>query len=400
MKILYYDCFSGISGDMNLGALLDLGVDKDYLLAELARLPLAENYSITIQSEQKMGIQGTRVEILVPSSSARHLADIERIICASTLTEAVKKRSLAIFDVLAGAEAQVHGIEKEKVHFHEVGATDAILDIVGAAVCLEYLQVDKVMASSIELGGGFVRCEHGVLPVPAPAVTELLQGVPVKYGRVAFETTTPTGAAILKTIVQEYTDRPAFTANRIGYGIGKRDMEIPNVLRVYLGEIVEAQSQEGSLNDGFETETQWVLETNIDDMNPEWYEYIEEKLFAAGALDVSKTPMIMKKGRPGTLLRVLLKNSAIRLAETIILTETTAIGLRRYPVQKVMCKREIRQFQTKYGIIKVKFVILGGKEIKAKPEYADCKKLARENNVPLMMIYKELEKSMLLQNME
>jgi uncharacterized protein (TIGR00299 family) protein len=439
MKVLYYDCFSGISGDMNLGALLDLGVDKDYLLEQLALLQLKDEYEISVQTARKKGITGTRVVIKLlegkkgfaqgPHSddkkakpgfekgSGRTLDDIEQIIKASSLAEGVKTRSMAIFKSLAQAEAQVHGIPKERVHFHEVGAIDALLDIVGAAVCLEYLQVDQILASSVELGGGFVRCQHGLLPVPVPAVVELLRGVPVKTGRVKFETTTPTGAAILATTVTKYTDRVDFLIEKIGYGLGERDLEIPNVLRVYLGELPvpqsscsketylsekgrqsekeaerKAEADETEFSGGQkENEIQLMLETNIDDMNPEIYGYVEERLFVAGALDVYKTPIIMKKGRPAVKLSVLAPEEKHNVLKEIIFRETSAIGLRSYPVAKSMLERKLVKIATKYGEIRVKFAYLRGRLLKYKAEYEDCRKLAAEKEIPLRAIYSEIE---------
>ena len=511
MKILYYDCFCGISGDMNLGALIDLGVDQDYLLAQLALLGLTEEYEFIVRKAGKKGIMGTQVEIRltveerkgkgqaeqtkqgtdifkdrecddkeiknkfihgdlhnntsnnihdyihdnesnnshnkmhdnkhenihvsivnnIANSShvncnankhknyhgnisedmhkssgskvqARTLKDIEQIITQSQLSPGVKERSLRMFRLLAQAEAKVHGLSIEEIHFHEVGATDAILDLVGAAICLEYLQVDKIIASPVELGGGFVSCVHGILPVPAPAVVELLKGVPVKSGRVQAETTTPTGAVILAANVQEYTSKLNFQINKVGYGLGQRDLEIPNVLRVYLGEtwpeeVDSLPEEEDSLFSAREfnqiklAKTQWLLETNIDDMNPEIFPYVEEKLLALGALDVYKTPIIMKKGRSAVKLSVLAPREKLETLQEAILIETTAIGLRSYPVQKVMLERRVEKVQTPYGVVRVKFSYLKGRLLKYKAEYEDCQRLAKEKGVPLREIYREVE---------
>lgn len=253
MRILYYDCFAGISGDMNLGAMIDLGVDADYLVNELKKLGLNNEYEIKVGRESRKGIQGTKVDVILKGHDHchkeqvgdhhhhsadhihRNLKDIENIINSSELSDNVKKVSLNIFMKVAEAEAKVHGKPLYEVHFHEVGAIDSIVDIVGAAICLEYLKVDKVMASSIELGGGFVKCAHGLIPVPAPATVEILKGIPVKSGIVPFETTTPTGAAILAANVEEFTNNVDFIIEKAAYGVGGRDTEIPNVLRVYLG---------------------------------------------------------------------------------------------------------------------------------------------------------------------
>lgn len=405
MKVLYYDCFSGISGDMNLGAMLDLGVDQELLLEELGRLNLEEEYSIDIHRETKQGISGTRVEIQVKHEHgtvahnclhARNLKSISRLLEESSLSVHIKARSLKMFTLLAEAEAKVHGVDIDEIHFHEVGATDAILDIVGAAFCLEYLQVDKVISSSVELGGGFVRCEHGLLPVPAPAVIELLDNVPVKLGRVQYETTTPTGAVILAAGVQEYADRIDFKIMKTGYGIGKRDLEIPNVLRVYLGETIDVKGKDKDRESeakefGFAIGHEYIIETNIDDMNPEYYEYIEEKLFAVGALDTFKTPLIMKKGRPGIKLSVLVTKENMPKIEEVIFRETSAIGSRTYQVEKKMLSREIAKVSTKFGLISVKYSYFG-ETTKVKPEYEDCKRLAKENNVTLTEVYEEIHR--------
>lgn len=239
MKILYYDCFCGISGDMNLGALIDLGVPEKYLMQELSKLGLNSEYEIKIEKSVRLGITGTRADVILKNSDVRphrNLKDIEEIINSSDLNDKVKKLSLDMFMKAAQAQAKVHGKTLYEVHFHEAGATDSIVDFVGAAICLDYLKADKIIASPVQVGGGFVKCAHGILPVPAPATAEILKNAPIKTGAVQFETTTPTGAAILTTNVQEFTENIDFSIKQIGYGIGYRDLEIPNVLRVYLGE--------------------------------------------------------------------------------------------------------------------------------------------------------------------
>lgn len=248
MKVLYYDCFCGISGDMNLAALIDLGVPKEYLINELSKLKLNSEYEMKIEKSEKLGIAGTRVDVVLKDElndkphvhhhehHHRNLKDIEEIIISSNLSDKVKKRSLDMFMKVAEAEAKVHGKTLYEVHFHEVGATDSIVDIVGAAICLDYLKLDKVIASPVQVGGGFVKCAHGLMPVPAPATVEILKGIPINSGIVQFETTTPTGAAILAANASEFTQKIDFSIQKIAYGIGHRDLEIPNVLRVYLGE--------------------------------------------------------------------------------------------------------------------------------------------------------------------
>lgn len=428
MKVLYYDCFCGISGDMNLAALLDLGVDQEYLRHELSKLRLDDEYELRIKKDSKHGIGGTRVDVVLghevhahgEDSAAGHgehehhhhhhhhhgdashsgqtvighgdhvhhehrnLRDIENIINTSAVSDKVKELSLRMFRKVAEAEAKVHGKSLYEVHFHEVGATDSIVDIVGAAICLDYLKVDKIMASPVQVGGGFVKCAHGVIPVPAPATVEILQGIPVKAGLVSFETTTPTGAAILAANVTEFTGQLDFSITGTGYGIGHRDLDIPNILRVYLGQEAAGEELDG----------QYILETNIDDMNPELYGYVEERLFAQGALDVFKTPIIMKKGRSGIKLSVLVGGDREEAIRDILFRETTSIGMRKYKVEKIMLRREFEEIETPYGPVTVKHSYYQGEKIKSKPEYEDCRKLALERNIPVARVYREVYKSL------
>jgi len=394
MKILYYDCFCGISGDMNLGALIDLGVDKEYLIKEISKLHLDSKYEIRITKDMKKGIQGTKFDVLLNAHKHKHkhehehehehrnFSDIRNIIINSTLSDVVKASSISMFLRIAEAEADVHGKSVDEVRFHEVGAIDSIIDIVGAAIAIDYLKVDKIMASSVQVGGGFVNCAHGLIPIPAPATVKILKNIPIKSGIVSFETTTPTGAAILADNVKEYTDKIDFSIENIGYGLGSRDLEIPNVLRVYLGqkEITE------------NIEEQYILETNIDDMNPEIYGYIEEKLFELGALDVYKTPIIMKKGRSAIKLSILVNSYIENDVLEVIFKETTSIGIRKYKVEKIMLKRDFLNVTTKYGDISVKVSYYQGKVIKYKPEYEDCKNAAIKNNIPILQVYNEVNK--------
>ena len=390
MKILYYDCFSGISGDMNLGAMIDLGVDGDHLLAELKKLDIGL-YDVGIRRDQRRGITGTRVDVCVrhegaPSHGhaceARTFRDIVKMIGTSGLSEKVKAISLNIFTKIARAEAKVHGHPVEQVHFHEVGAVDSIVDIIGAAVCLEYLQVDRVLCSPVQVGGGFVKCAHGILPVPAPATAEILQGIPIKTGAVPFETTTPTGAAILAATVDCFTEAIDFTVNAIGYGIGHRDTEVPNVLRIFLGE-----GSEKALSEPVETGDAFLVECNIDDMNPELYDDIMEALFQKGALDVFLTPVIMKKSRPAIKISILCGDRERPAIEEILWLRTSTFGLRTQRVSKTMLKRDFSIRSTKYGDITMKNAYFRGNKIKSKPEYEDCRKLAAEKGVSVKEIY-------------
>lgn len=390
MKILYYDCFAGISGDMNLGALIDLGVDPNYLIAELQKLNI-EGFHLEIQKDIRRGISGTKATVVVENpdnEKHRHLRHVEELVNQSTLSPDVKSLSLKIFDQIAVAEGKVHNISKERVHFHEVGALDSIADIVGAAICLDYLKVDKVMSSAIQLGGGMVKCAHGLMPVPAPATTEIVQGVPVKSGLVQHEATTPTGAAILVATVDEFTDQINFPIQKTAYGIGQRDVsEVPNVLRVYLSE-TSSGDNDTSLEEAS------MLECNIDDMNPEWYDHLFTSLFEAGASDVFLTPIIMKKSRPANKLSVLCSKNIVPEMKSIIFNNSTTIGLREYPVTKTVLSRSEKEIETELGTVRVKYSSFQGKEIRVKPEFEDLKKIAQKHNLSLNEVERIINKNL------
>jgi uncharacterized protein (TIGR00299 family) protein len=400
MTILYYDCFSGISGDMHLGAMIDIGVEASYLSNELSKLKLDDEFKLSIYRASKLGITGTKVDVLIQSEAHNHdhendhsdhhhhhhghqrnYKDIENIIRESTLSDKVKTLSLKMFLLVAEAEGKVHGKPIEEVHFHEVGAIDSIVDIIGSAICLDYLNVDYIMGSSVQVGGGFVKCAHGLMPVPAPATVEILRGIPIKSGAVEFETTTPTGAAILAATVESFTDAYDFVIDQTGYGLGTRDMKIPNVLRVYLGHKEE-------ISGTYEQEQQWMIETNIDDMNPEFYSYVEALLFEQGALDVFKTQIIMKKGRPAVKLSILTGLNQLENLKELLFKETTSLGLRIYPIDKVMLPRTIEIISTQYGDIEVKKTFFKDEMIKYKPEFETCQKLALLHKVSIETIYK------------
>ncbi len=384
MKILYYDCFSGISGDMNLGAMLDLGVDASCLKEALKKLRL-DGYELRIRRDERRGIGGTRVEVLLPSVDSspirRNYRDIVHLVEKSGLAGEIQNTALAIFTKIAEGEAKIHGCKPEEVHFHEVGAVDSIVDIVGAAICLEFLKVDRILSSPVEVGGGFVRCAHGVLPVPAPATAEILRGIPLKTGAVPFETTTPTGAAILAATVDCFTDRMDFTPGKIGYGIGQRDTEIPNVLRIFLGEMEADRAGEEVT-----VQAAWMVECNLDDMSPELYEPVMEALLRKGALDVFLTPILMKKSRPAVTLSVLCDPEKVKEVEEVLWLQTTTFGLRSYRVEKTMLKRTFSRVETKYGPVSLKQAWYCGRRIKSKAEYEDCKRLAEEKGVSVREI--------------
>ena len=380
-KILYYQCYSGISGDMNLGALVDLGVPADHLIRELNKLGLS-NVSISFSKEAANAIYGTNATVIVthPTYIARRLKDIHAVIDDSGLDANIKKTAKSIFGVLAEAEAKVHHSDPDKIHFHEVGGEDAIIDIVGAAIAFHYLNVDEVQASTIELGQGFVKSAHGILPVPAPATVEILKHKPVHLGGADFETTTPTGAAILVSLVNTFTDAPDFTILKTGYGIGKhKAANRPNMLRVFL-----AEKQRIS---GWEEDTAEEIECTIDDMNPEWYDWIIEKLLEAGAQDVTLTPVIMKKNRPGMKICVLSPAEKVREIGKILLQETTTIGFRWRQVSKTFLTRNTITLETPYGTVRIKEAYMDNTLINRKPEYDDCRKIAQDHHLPIKQVY-------------
>jgi pyridinium-3,5-bisthiocarboxylic acid mononucleotide nickel chelatase len=373
--ILYYDCFAGISGDMNLAAMLDMGVPEAHLRTELAKLPLT-GYSLRVSRDARKGITGTRVDVEVQEAPHGHdhssWRDIRRIIDGSTLPDPVKARACDIFRRLAEAEARVHGSTVDDVHFHEVGAVDSIVDIVGAAICLEYLKPDAVMASSVELGGGFVRSQHGMLPVPAPATALLLSGVPTRSGVVPFEMTTPTGAAIIAHSVGSFSDDKRFITRKVAHGIGHRDTEVPNVLRLFLAEAPDTPTEEARL-----------IECNIDDMSPEVSGHIMDVLLDAGASDVFFIPIVMKKSRPAVMLSVLCPSAMEASIIDIVLRETTTFGLRITTVSKTVLDREERFVTTSLGGVRVKIGKMNGRKLKAKPEFEDCRRIARDSGMSL-----------------
>ena len=396
MKILYYECFSGISGDMNLGAMVDIGIKPEYLIKELKKLNL-KDYELKIYKDQRKGISGTKVDVLIKGLAGnslqdnnqhnhRNLSDIKTIINKSNLNDNVKNLSLRIFSKVAEAEAIIHNKDINDIYFHEVGAIDSIVDIVGAAICIDYLKPDKIYSSTVELGSGFTHCAHGTFPVPAPASVEILKGKPVKKGTVQYEATTPTGAAILAACADEFTDTINFSVEKIGYGIGNKDENIPNVLRVYIGSDITAESTEKISSS--------IIECNIDDMNPEYYDYIIDSLFDAGAKDVYITPIIMKKSRPAAKLSVLCDTGTEKNIEEILFKETSSLGLRKYKVDKIILDRKIEHIKTIYGEVKIKSAFYKNKLIKSKPEYEDCIRIAKEKNIPINEVYRMVEKSM------
>lgn len=383
MKILYYDCFSGISGDMNLGAMIDLGIDKAYLLNELNKLGM-KGWELVVEKDQRHGITGTKVTVKQTrhEHAHRHLSDIENIINNSSLANEDKELSRKIFMKIGQAEAKVHNVPLDHIHFHEVGAVDSIIDVVGAAICFNALKVEGVHVSPVELGSGFVKCDHGKLPVPAPATAEIIRGMTVKQGGVNFEATTPTGAAILATLGTEFNSVKPVKIEKTGYGVGQKDNhDIPNLLRVFLGET------SGNPESGHEA---LHLECNIDDMNPEFFDYVSEKLFRAGASDVFLSNIIMKKGRPGIVLNVICETDTAEAVKEVIFTESTSIGVRTFPFRKDTLARKLETIDSDYGKVNVKRSFFREKEVSVKPEYEDCRRIASEKNIPIKEVYNYL----------
>jgi hypothetical protein len=381
MAIAYFDCFSGISGDMTLGALVDAGLPIEVLRSELAKLNLP-GYTITAEQVRRSGLAATKVHVVLDEQEqpARHLSEIQKIINGSALSSAVKQKSISIFQRLAEVEAKVHGTTPEKIHFHEVGAVDAIVDIVGSVIGLEHLGITEIIGSPMNVGSGTVHTSHGKLPVPAPATAELLKNIPIYSSSITIELTTPTGAAIISTLAASFGPLPQMSMSRIAYGAGNKDIPgQPNVLRLMIGEPVSA----------YEEDTSIVIESNIDDMNPQIYGHLIDTLMAKGAHDVYLTPIIMKKGRPAILLSVLTdKAKGTEILDTIF-RETTSIGVRIQEVGRKKLSRDVREIETSYGKIRIKISKRGDEIMTITPEYEDCKKLAEEKQVPLKSVMDE-----------
>jgi uncharacterized protein (TIGR00299 family) protein len=382
-KIAYFDCFSGISGNMALGALLDCGIPEDSFHRELEKIGVG-GWRMEIREAAKAGLRGKFVDIHVETAQPpRHLEDIEKLILASALGPRIRERSLTAFRKLAQAEARAHGEPVEKIHFHEVGAVDSILDVIGSAIGLEMLGVEKVYSSAIHIGAGTVKTAHGILPVPAPAAAELLKGFSV-YGRdVDAELVTPTGAALLASWAEPALDAPPMAVERVGYGAGSRDLPWANLLRVTIGEEVAPVLRNG-VSGG---ERVMIVEANIDDMNPQFYERVSERLFESGAVDVFLTPIQMKRGRPAVTLNWMVDESTLDETLGIVFSETTTIGVRMHPVERRKLDREESMVDTAYGSVKVKIAKLNGRVMNIAPEYRDCLRIAKEKNVPLKDVY-------------
>ena len=384
--IAYFDCFSGISGDMTLGAFIDLGAPVKWLKETLRSIPLT-GFDLTVSSVSRHGITAKSVHVYSEDNAqSRDYTKIRSLIEKSPLSVMVKEKSLKIFERLANAESKIHGCPAENVHFHEVGGIDAIADIVGAALCIEYLGIKRITASSLPLGTGFVSCRHGTLPVPSPATLEILKGIPVFGSGIACELVTPTGAAIIATLAESYGPMPDMAIEKTGYGAGKQDIKSkPNLLRIIAG------TQKNHQTD-CQKETIVMIETCIDDMNPEIFGFVMDRLFEDGALDVYWIPVFMKKNRPGTMIQVLSRKSQKEAIINRILSETTSSGVRCYDVERVILAREEIIVKTGYGMIKAKRItdLTGG--VRIVPEYEVCKKIALEKNIPIRVVYDRIKR--------
>jgi uncharacterized protein (TIGR00299 family) protein len=383
MKHAYFDCFSGISGDMTLGALLDAGVPVEQLRSELQSLNVP-GWELTTEKVWKNGMAATFAKVRTQDTQThRSLSTILGIIENSSLAPSVKDRAAAIFKKLGEAEAAVHDVPLEKIHFHEVGAVDAIVDIVGACIGFSALGIESFACSALNVGGGTAKMAHGVLPVPAPATARLLLGKPTYSNGVQKELVTPTGAAIVATLCTAFGPQPPMTVNAIGYGAGTADLEgQPNVLRLMVGEAAEKRAAP-------ESETIRVLEANLDDMNPQIYGYFLEKALAAGALDVFTTPVQMKKNRPGMLVTVLCRPDDETKFHEMLFAETTTLGVRTYTAERRVLARQWETVCTAFGEVRIKVARLNGHIRQASPEFEDCRKLAEAKNVPLQRVMDE-----------
>ncbi len=378
MRAAYLDCFSGISGNMFLGALVDAGLPEAVLRDAIARIDL-KGFSIKIKPVDKWGIRATHLDVdLTSKHHHRGLSDITKLIRAAELPDAVKEKACLVFERLGRAEAKVHGMPLEKVHFHEVGAVDAIIDIVGTVFGFHYLGVERIYCSPLRVGRGFVKAAHGIMPIPAPATAELLHGIPWYPGDIDKELVTPTGAALVAELCCGFGDRPGgFLAETTAYGAGTWDLVIPNVMRLSLGTLPEQKS----------SDEMWLLEANVDDSTPEVIAYAIDKLLTAGAVDAWITPIIMKKGRPAFLLSALCTEINKTAVEDVVFAETSSIGVRWQQIRRTVADRSMVDVQTEWGTVGVKVAERDGQVINVAPEFGDCRHLAEKSGAPLKKIY-------------
>ena len=380
MKKAYFDCFAGVSGDMIIGAFLDAGIDYKFLENELSKLNIS-GYTLSYEKCLKKNISSSKFNVKVISDqSHRSLSSIIKIIESSTLHPVVKSNAIAIFNIIGKAESLIHNTDIESIHFHEIGGVDSIIDICGAAICFHEAGIEESVSSPLNTGSGFIETAHGTLPVPAPATAEILKGIPVYSTGIKAELTTPTGAAIIKHYCHNFSPLPDLKSESIGYGAGTKDLEIPNVLRIFIGTDKENPAIDDEVSE---------LEASIDDMNPEFYSYLFELLLKEGALDVSVIPAVMKKNRPGHILKIISSKEKSDLIAEIVFRETTTSGVRINIVKRKILERTLQRFETKFGEIKVKIHKLNGIPVTLSPEYEDCKNAAIKFDVPLKEVYNE-----------
>lgn len=370
-RILYFDIINGISGDMTLSSLLDLGIPKEIFLEELSKLNLDNEFEMIITNKNENGINGININIIFKEKNIhRYLIDIFNIIDSSSLNTNVKEMAKKIFMVIGEAEAKVHGTTIDKIHFHEVGAIDSIIDIVGTCILVDLLCVDKICATIVPVGSGFVKCEHGVIPVPSPATLEILKNVPIQLNSVKGECTTPTGAAIIKVLCNEFVEKLEFEPQQIGYGIGHKKFEVPNILRSVIG----VKKNENIV---------YEIVCNIDDMSSEVYSYLYEKVLEEGALDIYIESIYMKKNRPASKVCILCKKTDLEKFTQILLKETSTFGVRYNIYNRKELKRKFKKINTKYGDLTIKLGYYNGNIIKATPEYEECRIIAKNNDKSL-----------------
>lgn len=389
MRIAYFDCFSGISGDMFVGALLDAGLKIEILEKELNKLNLF-GYQLEVNKVLKKGISASQFKVKIQGKGVeRRFKDILNILEESKLDEEIKNEVKKIFFKIAEAESKIHQEDIEKIHFHEIGGLDSIIDISSAVIGIKALEIKEIYSSPLPLGKGFVKCAHGILPLPAPATLELLKNIPTYSGGMESEMVTPTGAAIISTLTKDFGERPLMKIEKIGYGAGEREFSIPNLLRVSIGEKILSDRD---LMDGYVHDEALLIETNIDDMNPEFYDYIMDKLFSQGALDVFLTPIQMKKNRPAHMLSIIVYEQNLKEILEVLFSESTTLGIRIKEVKRLKLTQQNFIAETKYGKIKVKVGIFKEDIKTIAPEYQDCQKIAQQYQVPLKEIYEEAKK--------
>ena len=389
MKIAYFDCFSGISGDMTVGALLDAGLKIETLEKELKKLGLT-GYQLEVNKVVKKGISATKFKVKIKEEGVeRRFKDILIILEKSKLDEEIKNETKKIFFNIAQAESKIHHKDIDKIHFHEIGGLDSIIDITSAVIGIKTLGIEEIHSSALPVGKGFVKCAHGVIPVPVPATLELLKNIPTYGGGIESEMITPTGAAIVSTLAKSFGERPLMKIERTGYGAGEKEFIIPNLLRVSIGEKI---LKDESLKDDYVSDEAMLIETNIDDMNPEFYDYIMDKLFVQGALDVFSTPIQMKKNRSAHMLSIIFYKQNLNEILEILFSESTTLGVRLREIKRLRLDQQNFIAETKYGKVKIKVAMFKGEIKNIAPEYEDCKKVAKQHQVPLKKVYEEAKK--------